>query len=158
MKTKAAKTVSGSKTEPHGDDPIAGYGQGQTPEHAAICQALRAAIDTALPKANAKIWHAMPVWFIGEIPVVGYKATPKHVNLLFWNGQAFNEPQLKPAGNFRAAQIQFSDPTAIDPSMLRRWLEKAGREICDYRELVRNRRAEHLAGVRRTGAKRPGGR
>ena len=56
-----------------------------------------------LPKAISTIWHGSPVWFIGENPVVGYHVTPKHVNLLFWSGQAFGEPALKAAGKVRCS-------------------------------------------------------
>ena len=115
-------------------DVIAHYATTETTEHAAICQALRAEIDAALPKATSKIWHAIPVWFIGENPVVGYNVTAKKgVNLLFWSGQSFNEPALKAAGKFKAAQIQFNEVSQIDPKALRRWLKRASKDIWDYR-------------------------
>lgn len=115
-------------------DDIARYGVRQIAAHAAICSALRAAMDAGLPKAASKIWHGSPVWFIGENPVAGYHVTSKRgVNLLFWNGQAFGESALKAAGRFRAAQIQFNEVSEIDPKALRRWLRKARTEIWDYR-------------------------
>jgi hypothetical protein len=117
-----------------GADPIAHYAKTQTAEHAAICHALHMEIDVVLPKAIAKIWHGSPVWFVGENPVVGYRVTAKKgVNLLFWNGQSFGESALQPAGKFRAAQIQFTDVSGIDPKALRRWLKKAGTDIWDSR-------------------------
>jgi hypothetical protein len=76
-----------------------------------------------------------PVWFVGENPVVGYKASAKYVNLLFWNGQSFGDPALQPAGSFKAAQIKFTKVAEIDRKALRRWLKKAGTEIWDYRAL-----------------------
>jgi uncharacterized protein YdhG (YjbR/CyaY superfamily) len=119
---------------------IANYAERQTAEHAAICHALRAEIDAVLTKATAKIWHAIPVWFIGENPVVGFGVTSKKgVNLLFWNGQSFGEADLKAAGKFRAAQIQFTDVSQIDPKALRRWLKKAGRDIWDYKGLCKRK-------------------
>lgn len=75
----------------------------------------------------------MPVWFVGENAVVGYKVTAKHVNLLFWNGQALGDPALKAAGKFKAAQIQFTEPAQVDVSALRRWLKLAGTHIWDAR-------------------------
>jgi hypothetical protein len=33
------------------------------------------------------------VWFIDDNPVVGYSASAKSVNLLFWNGQALGYPE-----------------------------------------------------------------
>jgi hypothetical protein len=124
-----------TKTKSNGGDPIADYAKAQIPEYAEICGALRVEVDTALPKATSKIWHAIPVWFVGENPVVGYKATAKYVNLLFWNGQAFDEPGLTAAGKFRAAQIKFTKASEIDQKALRRWLKKAKTDIWDYQGL-----------------------
>jgi hypothetical protein len=120
-------------------DAIAAYGDKQTAGHAAICRALSAEIEAVLPKATSKIWHAIPVWFVGDCPVVGYKASAKHVNLLFWNGQSFGDPALEPAGSFKAAQIKFTDVSQIDRKALRRWLKKAGTDIWDFRTM-RNRK------------------
>jgi len=116
-------------------DSISGYARRFPARSAAICALLRAEIDAAMPKARTKLWHAIPVWFIGENPVVGYKVTPRHVNLLFWNGQSFDEDGLTAAGKFRAAQIKFTDVTEIDAKVLRRWLKKARTDIWDYRSL-----------------------
>lgn len=80
----------------------------------------------------------MPVWFIGENPVVGYNAKATYVNLLFWNGQAFKEKELIPAGKFMAAQIRFSKASEIDLQALQRWLKKSKSAIGDYKNL-RNR-------------------
>jgi hypothetical protein len=117
------------------DDPIAAYASKSSAEFAAICQLLREEIDASIPKATSKIWHGMPVWFLEQCPVVGYKVTSKHVNLLFWNGQSFNEPALKAAGQFKAAQIQFTDASQIDTKRLRQWLKKARTDIWDYESI-----------------------
>ncbi len=117
---------------------IVEYGKKQDPAFAKICEAICGEICAVLPKAMAKIWHAIPVWFVGECPVVGYKAWPKHVTLLFWNGQSFGEPELVVAGKFKAAQIKFTDVSQVDRKALRRWLKKAGEDIWDYRALRRS--------------------
>ena len=134
MKATTPTTAMADKEMQAGADIIAQYGNRQTGGHAAICHALREEIDAVLPKATSKIWHGSPVWFIGENPVVGYNVVPKKgVNLLFWNGQSFGEPSLKPIGKFKAAQIQLTDVGQIDQKALRRWLKKAGSDIWDYR-------------------------
>ena len=70
--------------------------------------------------------------------MAGYNVTAKKgVNLLFWNGQSFDEPALKAAGKFKAAQIQFTDESEIDVKALRRWLKKARTDIWDYRGLCK---------------------
>src|SRR5262245_6043178 len=108
-----------------GDDQIAAYSQAQSPAFRAMCDLLRELIDATLPKATSKVWHGSPVWFIDDNPVVGYNATAKSVNLLFWNGRAFDEPAFKPVGKYQAAQAVFGDVGEIDPRVVRGWLKKA---------------------------------
>ena len=116
------------------------YVETQTAEHAAICDALRTEIDAVLTKATSKIWHAMPVWFIDDNPIVGFCVTSKKgVNLLFWNGQSIGEPSLKAAGKFKAAQIQFTNVSQIDSKALRRWLKKAKVDIWDCKEVCKGK-------------------
>ena len=126
MKKKTGKTVKVK-------DEIGAYGRRQKAGYAEICGVLRKEIEGALPKADSKMYHAIPVWFIGENAVVGYYVTAKKgVNLLFWNGQALKEPELKPEGSFKAAQIQFQDVKDINKKNLRRWLKKASKKIWDF--------------------------
>ena len=88
-------------------DSIPSYISAQKPALATVCRVLRKEIKAALPKATGKVYHSTPVWFIGENAVVGFSvAAKKKVTLLFWNGKAFKEPELKAAGKFKAAQIQ----------------------------------------------------
>lgn len=112
---------------------IESYSAGQTDAFREMCEELRLLIEKALPKATAKIWHGSPVWFIDENPVVGYSATAKTVNLLFWNGQAFDEADLKPVGKYRAAQAVFRDASEMDAAAIRRWLRKAKADVFDSR-------------------------
>ena len=120
---------------------VAGYARGLPPAQARICRLLRAEVDRALPAASSKIWHGGPVWFIGEVPIVGYDATATGVKLLFWNGQAFGEPELEPMGKFKAAEIRFESADQIETRPLRRWLTKARTQVWDLRE-VRARRKQ----------------
>ena len=125
---------------------ITRYTESLSASHAAICRVVRKEIDAALPKAASKIWHGNPVWFIGENPIVGYNATPKHVNLLFWSGQLFGDSAFQPVGKFKAAQIKFTDASQIDPKTLRRWLKKAGTDIWDYQGHFRTQIAQRKKG------------
>ena len=129
-----ANKADGSKPAGHdvsGDDPLAAYARAQPPALRTMCDRLRALIEAALPAATPKVWHGSPVWFLGDNPVVGYNATAKAVNLLFWNGRAFDEAGLQPVGKYRAAQARFSDAAAIDPKAVRRWLKKAKSDVFD---------------------------
>ncbi|MBI5850615.1 MAG: SRPBCC domain-containing protein [Planctomycetes bacterium] len=127
-KSSAAKSTAKAS---NGGDEIAAYSKTQSSAAAAICDALRALIDQALPAATAKVWHGSPVWFDGENPVVGYSVMKKGVSLLFWNGQAFDETALEPVGKYRAAQAVFGDAAEIDPKLVSRWLKKAKADVFD---------------------------
>jgi|SRR5262245_42006127 len=123
-----------------GDHQIAAYSQAQPLAFRKICDLLRELIDTALPKATSKVWHGSPVWFIDDNPVVGYNATAKSVNLLFWNGQALAEADLKPVGKYQAAQATFADTAEINSKLVRTWLKKAGSNVFDSRAFFKKQR------------------
>ena len=61
-------------------------------------------------------------------------------NLLFWNGQAFDEAGLKPVGKYRAAQAMFHDAAEIDPKVIRRWLKKAKSDVLDAKAFFKKLR------------------
>ncbi|MFL5814358.1 MAG: DUF1801 domain-containing protein [Bdellovibrionia bacterium] len=127
MTKKVSKVKSGGATT------VSGYIKLQKPEYAKICRALSKEFKETLPKTTSKLYHGFPVWFVGENAVVGFRVTPKKgVNLLFWNGQAFNEPELKATGSFEAAEIHFQDVKDIDAKKLRKWAKKAGKDIWDF--------------------------
>ena len=137
---KKSGMLKNAEGAPNDADQIAAYSEAQSPPFRAICDALRELIATALPKATAKVWHGSPVWFIDDNPVVGYNATAKSVNLLFWNGQAFEEPALKPVGKYRAAQAVFGDAAEIDAKAIRRWLKKARSDVFDSKAFFKKLR------------------
>jgi Domain of unknown function (DU1801) len=135
-KPATAKNAKAFESISEGAEAITQYNAALPPEHAAICNVLRKEIDETLPTSTCKIWYANPVWFVGADPIVGYNITAKKtVNLLFWSGQMFDEPALKAAGKFKAAQIQFKSVTEIDLNALRGWLKKSETRIFDYNEM-----------------------
>ena len=121
-------------------DEIAAYSRGQPLASRAICDLLHRLIDASLSKAASRVWHGSPVWFIDDNPVVGYSATAKGVQLLFWNGQAFDEAGLKPMGKYRAAQATFTDVAEIDPKAIRRWLKMARSDVLDSKAFFKKLR------------------
>ena len=124
-----------------GDDgKVAAYARALPPPFREICDLLRGLIDAAVPNATARVWHGSPVWFIDDNPVFGYNATAKAVNLLFWNGQAFDESGLKPVGKYRAAQAVFADAAEIDAKVIRRWLKKAKADVFDSKAFFKKMR------------------
>lgn len=54
-----------------------------------ICDVLAQNIESALPEAESKFWHAHPVWFLTGNPIAGYGKLKNCVRLLLWSGQSF---------------------------------------------------------------------
>ena len=104
-----------------------------------ICCALAEAIDAELEVAESKVWHGGPVWFIDENPIVGYWVRKGHVHLLFWSGQSFDEPSLKPEGKFKAAELRITDAAQLEPNELKRWLQTSRTIQWDYKNIVKRR-------------------
>ncbi|MBE7447462.1 MAG: DUF1801 domain-containing protein [Kofleriaceae bacterium] len=103
------------------------------------CRALAEAIDAGLKVAESKVWHGAPVWFIDGNPIVGYWVRKAYVQLLFWSGQSFEEPDLKPEGKFKAAELRITDASQVKPRDLKRWLRKARAIQWDYKNIVKRR-------------------
>lgn len=106
----------------------------------AICEALAGEISAVLPKAEAKVWHAHPVWFLDGNPTVGYSKQKAGIRLMFWSGADFDEPGLSVRGEkFKDASVFFTDVAVIDVKALRRWLRKSKTIQWDYRNLVKRK-------------------
>jgi hypothetical protein len=112
-------------------DAIDVYAAAYPPAQRAICTQLRALIDNALPKATSKVWHGAPVWSIGPNPVVGYSVQKRGVQLLFWNGKAFNDAALTPVGKYFAAELMLTTIEQIKLTQLRRLLKLAKANVFD---------------------------
>ncbi len=104
-----------------------------------ICELLKQEIDRNLKDSESKIWHGHPVWFINGNPIVGYAKLKQSIQLLFWSGQSFNEPNLKDEGTFKASQIRFTDIDQINISELHNWLQKAHDIQWDYKNIVKRK-------------------
>ncbi len=101
-----------------------------------MCELLADEIQKNLPEATSKVWHGAPVWFIDGNPIVGYWVRKDYVQLLFWSGQSFEEPALKPEGTFKAAEVRYTTYEQIHPTELQRWLEKSKTIQWDYKNIV----------------------
>lgn len=119
---------------------ISQYNKNQTPEDKAICDLLAHIFDTQLPEAENKIWHAHPVWFLEGNPVVGYSKLKGRVRVLFWSGDSFEEPLLKPgSGKFKDASKEYFSVADIHQEDLKRWLQKARDIQWDYKNIVKRK-------------------
>lgn len=117
------------------------YHKSQTVEDKAICDVLHDEICKHLPKADNKIWHTHPVWFLEENPIVGYDKLKAGVRLLFWSGVTFEEEQLVlgKSGKFKDASITYTSAEQINVKDLKRWLKKANDIQWDYKNIVRRK-------------------
>lgn len=115
------------------------YNAGQDIANKDICDLLYAEIIQEMPEADSKVWHGAPVWFLDGNPIVGYAARKNHVTLLFWSGQSFNEPSLKPEGSFKAAEAHYISPEQISSEDIQRWLEKSRAIQWDYKNIVKRK-------------------
>lgn len=116
------------------------YNELQIESVKSICDSLKLNIDKFLEKSASKIWHGSPVWFINENPIVSYSVRKDgRVSLMFFSGQGFDEPSLKPEGKFKAAEIFYTDKKEINESDLERWLKKSTEIQWDYKNIVKNK-------------------
>lgn len=118
---------------------IQSYNNKQSPTDKKICNILAKEIDSNLPGAESKIWHAHPVWFLEGNPIVGYSKLKDCIRLLFWSGQSFDEEGLKKEGSFQAAEARYTSPEQINTIDLKRWLEKSQDIQWDYKNIVKRK-------------------
>lgn len=117
---------------------IQAFNDKQAADRKPICDLLAKEIYRGLPKAENRIWHASPVWFIDGNPIVTYNILKGCVRLMFWSGQTFGEPGLKPEGSFKAAEARYTDVSQVNTDDLQRWLKKARDIQWDYKNIVKH--------------------
>src|SRR5215831_15140840 len=118
---------------------VKAYNNSQSASDKIICNTLADEIDSSLTKAENKIWHAHPVWFLDGNPIVGYSKLKNSVRLLFWSGQSFDEPGLEPEGSFKAAEARYVSEGQIVAADLKRWLRKSIEIQWDYKNIVKRK-------------------
>lgn len=119
---------------------IQAYNDSQSANEREICNLLVREIDKGLPKAENKIWHAHPVWFLEGNPIVGYSKLKGCIRLLFWSGQSFEEEGfLKNEGTFKAAEARYTSVEQVNTKDLKRWLKKSIAIQWDYKNIVKRK-------------------
>lgn len=101
-------------------------------------------ISKALPKAEGKVWHGHPVWFIDGNPVVGYSLKKAGIEVLFWSGQSFKLDGLRAVGKFKAAGISVPTLKELNKKAIAAWLSEADLIQWDYANLPKKRALEKL--------------
>ncbi|HEY6437045.1 MAG TPA: DUF1801 domain-containing protein [Ignavibacteriaceae bacterium] len=116
------------------------YNEKQTSVDKEICELLATTIDKYLAKAENKIWHAHPVWFLDGNPIVGYSKQKRGIRLMFWSGVDFDEVKLNVIGEkFKDASIFYSEVSEINTTDIKRWLDKAENIQWDYKNIVKRK-------------------
>jgi hypothetical protein len=109
-------------------------------DHQALCALLAAELDRGLPKAESKIWHAHPVWFLAGNPIAGYSRQKAGIRLMFWSGADFEEPGLNVLGKkFKDASVFFNSAEEVPVKDLRRWLKKSQLIQWNYKDIVKRK-------------------
>jgi len=116
------------------------YNNQQASGDRAICNLLAQTIDKELTKAESKVWHAHPVWFLDGNPIVGYSKQKAGWRLMFWSGADFEEDDLKIRGKkFKDASIFYTTVEQINIKDLQRWLKKSRDIQWDYKNIVKRK-------------------
>ncbi len=119
---------------------IIAYNNRQQPSDSIICDALAQIITQNLLNATNKLWHAHPVWFIEDNPIVGYSKQKAGIRLMFWSGADFEELGLNVLGKkFKDASVFYNDLSEIKESDLKRYLQKANDIQWDYKNIVKRK-------------------
>lgn len=119
---------------------VKGYIAAQDDGFREVCEQLQASISEQFPDGENKVWHAHPVWFLDGNPIVGYSKLKAGVQLMFWSGADFGEPDLTPgSGKFKDASVVYQSVDQIHANDLERWCKKAREIQWDYKNIVKNR-------------------
>lgn len=126
--------IKSSKTE------VLSYHTQQTIKDRKICELLFKEINIGLPRAENKVWHGHPVWFLEGNPIAGYSKQKKGIRLMFWSGASFEEPKLNVVGKkFKDASIFYNTSTEVDIKILKQWLKKSIKIQWDYKNIVKRK-------------------
>ncbi len=109
-----------------------------------ICSELDKLITKSLPKAEGRVWHGHPVWFLDGNPVVGYSLKKAGIEVLFWSGQSFKLEGLRAIGKFKAAGVAVPNLKSLDKKAMNAWLTEALAIQWDYQNLPKKRSLDKL--------------
>jgi hypothetical protein len=119
---------------------IQAYNDKQSVTDKEICDLLAKTIDSELPVAESKVWHAHPVWFLEGNPIVGYSKLKDCIRLMFWSGGDFGEEKLNPGtGKFKDASIRYTSTDQINLTDLKRWIQKSREIQWDYKNIMKRK-------------------
>lgn len=116
------------------------YYQDFSEDEIQIAKTLINLVETHLLATERKIWHAHPMWFMDENPIVGLSKQKKGIRLMFWSGADFEEAKLSVKGKkFKDASIFYNQAEEINEEDLKRWLQKSMAIQWDYKNLIKRK-------------------
>ncbi|MBY0539163.1 DUF1801 domain-containing protein [Patescibacteria group bacterium] len=116
------------------------YNSKLSKEDKKIAVLLMKEISKGLKKAESKVWHRHPVWFLDGNPIVGYSKLKAGMQLMFWSGRGFDEPHLTPGkGRFKDSAIMYTNAKEVVGKDVKRWLKKATLIQWDYKNIVKRK-------------------
>lgn len=122
------------------NEEINAYNNTQSADHKTVCDTLALTINSLLTKAESKIWHAHPVWFLDGNPIVGYSQQKAGIRLMFWSGTDFEEEDLNVRGKkFKDASVFYNNVSEIKIKDLKRWLKKSKDIQWDYKNIAKRK-------------------
>ena len=121
------------------DHSITSYNQSQSATALTMCIQLASIIHDNLPNATSKVWHAHPVWFLDDNPIVGYSVQKAGVRLMFWSGKSFDDPYLIGTSKFQDASVFYNSAAEIDIDQVKSWLAKSVDIQWDYKNIVKRK-------------------
>jgi hypothetical protein len=105
-----------------------------------ICEFLAHIIDEELSASENKVWHAHPVWFLNQNPIVGFSKQKTGWRLMFWSGADFDENELNSkGGKFKDASVFIHSIEEINQEKLKSWLRKSREIQWDYKNVVKRK-------------------
>lgn len=95
----------------------------------AVAASLTGLLSSHLPDATGQLWHGHPVWLRGKKPIAGFKAFPKYVTLMFWQGQQLQDSsgRLAATGSAQMASLKIASDDQIDDELIVDWISQAAK-------------------------------
>lgn len=118
------------------------YNQALTGTQREVAAQLADLFAGSMPKAESKVWHGHPVWFLDGNPVCGYSLKKDGLEVLFWSGKSFKTAGLRPIGKYQAAGLAVE--TAEDIAKVEKFMADAKSIQWDYKNLPQLRKLEKL--------------